>query len=124
MMVKGFLVTKTEAKVVEFEDGLDSMYKLVDCDLIDIVHREIGGKLFDLVIDDEGLLKDGKRIGAMCVDGDERLYGNILIVNHDGEGNTVSITDEDIEIIKTQLFSALNVDTGVRRPVLYYYVRR
>ena len=62
-MIKGVLldIENDEAKVVEFEPTLENYYKMLHCDLIDIVSRTIGynrsHKVFDIVCDDEGTFK-------------------------------------------------------------------
>ena len=44
-------------KPATIEKHLEGYYKLLDCDCIDIVRRKIGGKYFDVICDDEALLK-------------------------------------------------------------------
>lgn len=63
-------------KIVEFkakEEGLDYYYKMLDCELIDIVNCKIGKPLENacLVVDDEGLLKAEPKINIPA----SLLYG-------------------------------------------------
>ena len=83
--MKAFLidVKNNEAKAVETDGGLDSLYKLTDCTCIDIAVRKIGGKWFDIVCDDEGLFRDDIKISAVNRDGEPMLVGNLLFCHHD-----------------------------------------
>lgn len=42
---------------VKMANSLKDYYRLIDCDVIDIVKRCIGGKYYNIICDDEGLLK-------------------------------------------------------------------
>ena len=46
------------------EERCDDFYTLLDCNVIDIVTRSVGGKAFSIVCDDEGLLKPDPCISA------------------------------------------------------------
>lgn len=74
---------------------------------IDCIKRKIGGKYFDIWCDDEGLFKvdDKGTIQAVgfCKNAQEILAGNIMIANNDGEGNVLSLSDEDIDLIKNEI---------------------
>lgn len=98
MKKKGILIDKTKrnSKVVTFEDELHELYRLLDCDCIDITSRKIGDKYYDIVCDDEGLLRDNIRVTAYDVKGNPALVGNLLIMNHDEMGELLSLTEEDI----------------------------
>ena len=80
--------------------NLDDYYKYLECDCFDIANRKIGGKRFDVFVDDEGLLKENPIPTAINGSGNVMLVGNLIFANHDYEGNTTSLSDDDIEIIK------------------------
>lgn len=92
-----------QPQVVETAGGLQEWYRLIKCDLIDIVSRKIGGRYYDIIVDDEGLFKGGAKVTALDTQQQPLLVGNLVICNHDGEGGETSLTDEDIELIKQQL---------------------
>ena len=48
-----------QPQIVETEGGLEEWYRLIKCSLIDIVSREIGGRYYDVIVDDEGLYRGG-----------------------------------------------------------------
>lgn len=96
-------VDSGEAKTVEFEHSLGNIYGLLNCDCIDIVSRAIGygrsSKRFDIICDDEGTFKISPKISAIDNLGRPMLVGNLLVTNHDAEGNTVSLTDDECEFV-------------------------
>lgn len=79
-------------------DTLEGYYKLLDCEFIDIVSRQIDGKYFDFVCDDEGRLKDHPKVSA-CGSTGVMFVGKILVCNHDGEGNEVGLTAGEFKTI-------------------------
>lgn len=95
--MKTILLNVKENKVenVNCEDSLEEFYRLIGCDCIDITMRKIGGRWFDIVCDDEGLLKDDMKISAINDMGQPMLVGNLLFFNHDSEGNLLPLSDED-----------------------------
>ena len=105
-IVTGVLVDVTRTgnvgKVV-FEDTIENIYKLLDVDLIDVATRKVGDKVYDFVVDDEGLLKGGAIPSVFDKDQQPMLVGNALILNCDDEGNFASLTDEDFENLQTHL---------------------
>ena len=103
--IKGVLIDieNDKADVVEFEGKLQKYYEMLHCDCIDIVSREIGHgrsrRRFDIVCDDEGLFNQDAKISAIDNLGRTMLVGNLLVTNHDAEGNTVSLTDDECEFV-------------------------
>ena len=102
-------VFNNDVREVNIGQGeLDKFYELLNCRCFDITDRKIGGKYFDIFCDDEGLLQDPQPpISAYSLETREpMLVGNLIIANHDREGNTTDLSDEDIEHIKeNQIFA-------------------
>ena len=98
MTIKGVLidVVNNTAKVVEIEKKLESYYKILNCDLIDITSRYIEGKLFDIICDDEGLYKNDFIVSAATSRGTAALVGNLFVVKFDGEDDETSLDDNEI----------------------------
>lgn len=94
--IKGVLidVKNGQARVAVIPDTLEGYYEAVDCDCIDIVARKIGGKYFEIVCDDEGLLKDNPKVSGIGVDGKPMLVGNLFVCGLKG-GDLRSISDDD-----------------------------
>ena len=96
-------VLENEVREVQAET-LDDYYNLTKCDCIDIVQRRIGKKRYDIICDDEGLLKAGTKISAINNMGEPMLVGNLLIAGlADNKGELTSLTEEDIEYIKKRV---------------------
>ena len=100
MKVAFFDTSKMEVNAVEIEDKLEDFYKLINCNTIDIVSRSVDGVVFDIVCDDEGLLKDEIVVSAMNHDFRAMLVGNLIFAHHDEEGGLVGLTDDEIDHIK------------------------
>ena len=100
--ITGFLVDteadhgdlKTVIKAVTIDKTLESYYKTLHCDLIEIPTYKFGGKSYDVICDEEGLIKDGQPVvSAIDAAGRPALVGSLLIVNT----NCRSLTEADIE---------------------------
>lgn len=93
---RGVLLSKDGAFLVHYTDNLDTLYKMLDCETIDIVTRNVKGKPFDFVVDDEGRMKRN-HVQAVSSDGNEWLLGNILIAGFcDENGDLTDIDDTDL----------------------------
>lgn len=115
---------KIELKTLETNDGsmLDEYYKLLNCRSIDIVQRKIGGKHYDIICDDEGLLFEDWKPAMAIVDENSEikqlLAGNLFIVLNDNQGNLRSLTKEDaVRILQEQAYLQ-DKNTGAKRLVL------
>ena len=82
---------------------LESYYKALKCTCIDIVYRKIGGEVFAIYCDDEGLLKRNPKPSAFNAEGKAQLVGNLFIARIDAEGETISLTSSEIELIHEQV---------------------
>ena len=101
-IVKGFLIDVHEPKksnVVVFNDTLENIYEMLNVELIDVAERQIGKHTYDIVCDDEGLLKPNYP-SAFDTKGKVQFVGSLLLVNHDDEGNFASLTEEQVQEIK------------------------
>lgn len=79
---------------------LQDYYDALGCDCFDIATRKIDGRYFDMFVDDVGLFSDNPIPSALDKDMKPMLVGNIVFANHDNEGNTTSLLDEDIDHIR------------------------
>lgn len=97
--MKGLLVDveNENVRVVDIDGSLDAYYEVLGCDLIDVTERCIAGRWYDVVCDDEGLLKSNPKVSAVDNNNEPVLVGNLLLTHHDDEGHLTSLTDEDIE---------------------------
>ena len=95
---------------VEVKDELQEYYDLIECDCIEIVARRIGDTYFDIICDEEGLLKDNPRVSAVDTDGCPMFVGNLIFSHISDEGETESVTDEEIELIRENTGIAFTED--------------
>ena len=113
-IVKGVLVDVTrnvvEVKEITYDDVksgyLDVYYKMLNCDTIDIVERRFKSDYLDIYIDDNGALYDFKIPSIITKDNGkivEVIYGNAFICGHDGEGGTISLTNEQIKTVLSRV---------------------
>ena len=97
--ITGVLVDleKGVARKATIDKSLEGYYKALNCDCIDIVSRSIGGQGFDIICDDEALLKEFARPSAFTHDMQPMLFGNLFVVNYDGKGDVCSLRQGQIE---------------------------
>lgn len=88
--------TNGEVHVIEMEQELDDYYKYTECDIIDIVFATIGKKNYDIIVDDEGLLKSEPIFTAFAQGSQTMLAGTIVVVGSNGRGGFKSLTANDI----------------------------
>lgn len=100
---------KHSAAPISIESKLDAYYELLDVSCIDIVSRKIGGKYYDIICDDEALLKANPICSMIDSDGKPMLFGNLFICSHDGEGNEISLSPDDIPRILRKMQPVLVV---------------
>jgi len=118
-----YINSKTdEHGLIEVEPSLKEYYRLIGCDCITIVTREVNGHPFDIVLDDEGLLKPN-RTSAVSVEADvfgtqERLVGNLLIFGS-GEEAFRSLSDDEVLTIQRRMIYSVSID-GIGHPTFLY----
>lgn len=92
--IKAILIdpfTETVSQVTLVDTKLQTYYHLLGCDLITIAGLADG---VDMILDDEGLLKDSKSQAYFKIGiGSQPFAGKGLIVGTDEEGNTVSVPE-------------------------------
>ena len=123
--MRAYIVSGKEDKhgEIEVEPSLKEYYRLIGCDCIDIVVREIDGHPYNIVLDDEGLLKPN-RITAMSLTSDvfgntERLAGTLLVFGLDEECDLAGLDDDEVLQIQRHIVSAIFSDESIH-PVLWY----
>lgn len=106
-------VKNSHLSVKDVEDRLETWYRELDCEWIDIVVRNIGGKRFNIICDDMGLLKPNK-VAIVDRDFSPMIVGNIAITNDNGYGELTSLTDDDVELILKSAAIAMDANGDVR----------
>lgn len=109
---------RTTIKAVTIDKSLESYYKTLHCDLIEIPSYKFGGKTYDVICDEEGLLRQQPVISAIDKNGKPALVGSLFIVNT----GVRSLTEADIERLDkcARQVQLLNRSTGelTRRQVM------
>ena len=110
-----------EAKVVDTDASLKDLYRMCQCDCIDIAVRSVHGIPFDFVVDDSGLLV-GSPTTVFDTNGYPQLVGSVVILRSDDEGEFVGLSDDDISLLRSVTSKSLIVhyatNTVERRTVL------
>jgi len=76
---------------------LDGYYDAIQCCCITIVSRTIGGRRFDIIADDEGLLKASPKISAIDDLGKPMLVGNLFVTQPTPDGDLRSLTEDECD---------------------------
>lgn len=108
-------VKKQVCGIVDIEPKLDEYYKLIDCDCITITTIQILGHIYDVICDDEALLKDDP-IPAILVCNGYSIYGNVLICKDDCEGNETGLDFYDVDRISNSIY--LSTRDGIAKKVI------
>ena len=116
-VIVGVLVTKYESTrhvFIKKKDPLQDIYDMLECSCIDVQTRTIGGKKFDIYLDDEGLFKQDNFPSIVTTDYSgkivEVIVGNAFICSTNEEGDMESLSEEDVKLIisKTKLVTKEN----------------
>ena len=103
--IKALLFKDGRLQVLEEldQEGLDEIYRLIECNAIDIVERWIGGKPYRIICDDEGMYAVNPKI-SFYAPRECYLVGNLIITGHeDNEGYLTSLSVADILNIRLSL---------------------
>lgn len=74
-----------EYKKARIENNLETFYKLINTDSVEIITRVINGKMTQIICDEEGKLKKHQYISAVSEEHNEVLVGNLIIKSTDIE---------------------------------------
>lgn len=91
-------------RVREINNDIEAFHNVIDCRCIDIVERKVGDRYFDFIVDDEGLFRHNPMISALSRTGGPMLVGTLIITNSNEEGETTSLTEEDIEYLQQYVY--------------------
>lgn len=97
----------------EFEQKtLQDFYDHLECECFDVAYRSVGAKekCFDIFVDDIGLFREEPIPSAIDKSFKPQLVGNLVFANHDNKGNTTSLSNEEIEYIKSCIIPLININ--------------
>lgn len=101
MKITGYFVDPENgiAEPRTIDKSLEGYYALLRCDTIDIPSRMIGDRRFDIICDDEALLKAPPFVSAYDIDGSPMLVGPLFVVKFDGEEDVTSLTQDELDYV-------------------------
>lgn len=104
-------VENEKAEVLDVDANLQTWYKHLNCNLIDMVTRKIGDRSYVIVCDDEGLLTEAPKISAVDEFGSAMLVGNLMIYREGKERDVAALTIDDccyiskrVKMVRTRNF--------------------
>lgn len=108
--IRGFFIDPENNTAEErtIPKSLDSYYSLLRCDTIDIVSRVVGGECYDIICDDEGLLKDPHYISAVDHYGKPALVGALFVVKYDGVEDVCDLSEPDVDNLDLHLVNLID----------------
>lgn len=88
------------AKAIDITANLESYYREIECDCIDIACLTVDGHPFDFIVDDVGLLKENPIVTVIEASGfAPRLVGTVLVFGC-GEYDIRGLTDDEVELLE------------------------
>ena len=98
--------TKPQIKLIE--DDYDMCRKLIKCNNMEMPQRQINGKYFTIICDEEGRLKDNPIISACSHKGEPMIVGNLIITGLPNEdGDLTGLSDDDVLLIMSKFRKTL-----------------
>ena len=111
-----------DPKVLTISTDCDALCQLIRCDTIATYIREIKGKPFRIICDDNGLIKGTPEVSAMFNSGTRAFVNNLVIVSPETSiaGDFKGLTKEDCDLIVSACEETIFMDeNGVHcRPLL------
>ena len=133
---KGLLIARKEetnklifSRVsINRKNSLKELYKILNCDLIEIQERKINNKIYDFIFDEEFLIngkaQEPQNIIAFATHGNEPIeiiFGNLFICGVANEkGEETDLKEEDINNILNSLTFIKNKVNNEKYQVIKY----
>lgn len=117
--------TKGNVTQLDFDlkNVLAQAYREIECDIIDITTINVDGIAVDVIVDDEGLMKDNP-IPTVAIGKERQLFGNVLLVpsDIDDEGNYHrGFTERERVVIQNNIRELIDFRNGLIRKVLVVF---
>jgi hypothetical protein len=118
--MKGLLIDVHNAKIQEVEvSELDDYYKWIGCENIDITSRKIGGRIYDIICDDEGFFHEPVLVSAVDSEQNAMLVGNLIVVgNSEGDEILHGLSNEELKHLKKNL-AVIGVERDEKTTAVY-----
>lgn len=86
---------ETHIRNIDDTDKLNEYYRYLDCHCIDMVTINVDGYAYDVVCDDEALLRQ-PLVPSLYISEEHVFFGNLAFVKIDEEGASVGLDREDM----------------------------
>lgn len=100
----------------EIKTGLDALQKEVEGYIeIPFISEKLYNKRIDMIINEEGKLIDGLNVEIAIIHNEkivDLVFGNVVFASSDDEGNTIGLTEEQIEFIMHELNTQAIIKRG------------
>ena len=106
-------VKKNEVRDEVIEKDFDNYYKIIGTDMVELPKYRVGGRVFEFVCDEEGLLKADPITSGFGKNGNGMLVGNLIITGP----NSRNLTDETIAHLRKYV---VNTTAGWRLTGIEY----
>ena len=84
----------------DIEPKLEDYYRVIGCELVDIIEVSVGGKQFDLIADDEGMFVPHGARPSVFTNGDQIVsVGTVIFCHCDKNGNETGLNDGDAALL-------------------------
>ena len=80
---------------IDDTDKLNEYYRYLDCHCIDMATIDVDGHAYDVVCDDEALLRY-PLVPSLYISEEQVFFGNLAFVKIDEEGESVGLDREDM----------------------------
>ena len=118
MLVCWIDTERCDATIEDVKGTLQDYYRMTHCEAIDIATRTVEGTPFNIVVDDEGILRDDPKFSVYDMDGRPNLAGSVVVCGMaDLEGNMTGLTEDDVDLLDSHLM-LLMVEGERDRPIL------
>lgn len=109
MKIRAMMLSNGELKVMELTNTLEELQKIVGGYIeMPMVSRVLHQHNIDIVVNEDGKFIEGLRPEIVILGKETNttldvVYGNCVFVSHDNAGNTVGLSDKQIEIVMEEL---------------------
>lgn len=86
---------ESHIRIIDDMDKLNEYYRYLDCHCIDMAPIDVDGHIYDVVCDEEAMLRQ-PLIPSLYISDEQVFFGNIAFVKNDEGGVSVSLDREDM----------------------------
>ena len=113
-------VFNSKMELLAVDGEFSTYYDLLDCRLVEMPYRRVGGKYFQFICDEEGRYSHGDNPIPSAVNDDLEvmLYGSLFVTNIGKNDEPTSLTEEDVSILLSNIKLYDNPTNGKTAPLI------